>query len=225
MGATDVKSNKQQAGQADGNETTDGVSRTESTAASETRQRRRTRTNPVTKSESGEAEQTQESPRLVDLVLPDGEVKKPKRQYKKKKQDTTYSFDAEQVKILLLTISSIVGSRENFEQWQLSELEAESIAIPLMNLAKKSDVFSKITEKSDAIALVVALSTVMVPRVMVTVDKMKKGKDNNGNRIIRKTTKTANSNTVSKEQDSASASTEYGNGSLVSSIPSIAEAF
>lgn len=226
MGATDVKQNQSKSGKTPGTETgTDNGHKVSGIKSTENSNPVKRRSSGRGEQQAGETEKKKESPRLVDLVLPDGEVKKPKRKYTKKKQEQSYTVDSEQIKILLLTVSSIIASRENFEQWQLSDSECESIAIPLMNIVKKSDVFSKITEKSDAIALAIALSTAFVPRVMITVDKIKKGKKKNGNKLNRQTTESANSNGGTETSNTATTQSGINNETILGSIPEFAESF
>ena len=70
--------------------------------------------------------------------------------------------------ILLKTCFDIAGSREGQEIWKLSQKEAELIAEPLSTILNKNPVIGAVTSKyGDVIALVVAIATVLLPRLLV----------------------------------------------------------
>ena len=100
--------------------------------------------------------------------------KKPKKVRKNKKQVPALPVD--QVDSLIVSLSGIVASRPHCEHWLISEQEAHTISQPLCNILDKYDVFNKVGTHSDAIALVVASVSVILPRAMLSMAMMKEGK-------------------------------------------------
>lgn len=83
---------------------------------------------------------------------------------------------AEQIKSILGTVSGIVASRPNMTHWQLTPQELESISNPLSNILAKSNLITTMGEHSDAIALVTACTTILVPRAIITISQVKEKK-------------------------------------------------
>lgn len=104
-----------------------------------------------------------------------GQTVKP-RKVKGKKQEQS-QFSNEQINSLILSISAIVASRPNCEQWLLSESEADSITKPLLAILAESEALEIVTKNSNQIALAVACISVFAPRILVTVQKIKAEKE------------------------------------------------
>ena len=93
--------------------------------------------------------------------------KKPKRVRTTKKKTT--KLDTGNIDKMLVGISEVVASRPNCGHWKLSEKEAKTITEPLTAILSEKEVFQKIEEHSNEIALVTACVAVFVPRIFVTV--------------------------------------------------------
>lgn len=106
--------------------------------------------------------------------------KKPEKKPKKvnKKKAKTQTLPTEQVDAILVTISSVIAARPKCEHWLISEAEAHSISEPLCNMLAKYEVFEKVGENSDALALAFAAACVILPRAMQTAAIMKEEKKN-----------------------------------------------
>ena len=91
---------------------------------------------------------------------------KPKKVNAKKKQ--SQEVDTEQLNTFIKTISTLIASRPNCSHWLLSDTEIESITTPLAKMFKESDVFNKLGEHSNQIALITACITVFMPRIITT---------------------------------------------------------
>lgn len=110
---------------------------------------------------------------VVPPTAEEAKAAKPKATRKKAAKKKNDEFGKEQISSLLQSVSHLAASREGLAHWAISEQEADSIAEPLYNILAKSDVFSKVAEHSDGIALLAACSMVIVPRAMITVDQRK----------------------------------------------------
>ena len=93
--------------------------------------------------------------------------KKPKKVRTTKKKQS--KVDTGNIDKMLVGISEIVASRPNCSHWKLKEAEAKTITEPLTALLSEKEIFQKIEEHSNEIALVTACLTVFVPRIFVTV--------------------------------------------------------
>lgn len=132
-----------------------------------------------------------------------GETVKPRKVNSRKKKSET-NANTEQIKALLLTVSGVIASKENCAHWQLTPSEVESIANPLSNILANSKAFESMGEHADAIALVTACFTVLLPRIIITVsqNKAKKGVTKNVHNDIRKVDGTKGLDEKSKNNDS-----------------------
>lgn len=111
---------------------------------------------------------SEEEKKLSEVVT----LEKPKpKKTKKSKQGETETVG--QMSALLQSLSLIIASREGFEHWAISEQEATSLVNPLYNMLTKNEMFSKISEHSDALALVTASTMILLPRAMVSLDRLK----------------------------------------------------
>ena len=97
------------------------------------------------------------------------------RKTKQKKAETN-PLTADSVAVLISTLSAIVGSRPNCEQWILTEAEVKSLAEPIAKIIAENEAFANVGQYSNQIALVMACVTVFVPRVIITVQKQKEVK-------------------------------------------------
>ena len=107
---------------------------------------------------------------------------------KKAKKETPQSFNAEQISLLIVSLSSIVASRDGLDMMLISKTEADQIATPLANIIAKNESLSGLSEHTDAIALVTACIVIMLPRVMLLMEKNKAKKlQNNGGLKLERT--------------------------------------
>jgi hypothetical protein len=92
----------------------------------------------------------------------------PKKSSSRKRKHIQYEFKKEQLAVLIKSTFDIIGSREGLEIWKLSQKESEQIADPLCALMAKNPFVDRITsEYGEWIALIVALGTVIVPRLFI----------------------------------------------------------
>ena len=102
-----------------------------------------------------------------------GQSVKPRKVNATKKQTAEPPINTEQINALILSLSAIVASRPNCEQWLLTESEVDAITKPLLAIIAESEKVEMIAKNSNQIALAVACISVFAPRIMVTVQKMK----------------------------------------------------
>ena len=93
-------------------------------------------------------------------------TQKPKKVNTKKSKEV---IESSQIETLIKTISVMVSSRPGQEHWLLLDSEVKAIAEPLTNILKDSNAFSSISEHSNAVALVVACITIILPRTIKSV--------------------------------------------------------
>ena len=100
-------------------------------------------------------------------------TQKPKKVNTKKTKEV---IDTNQIETLIKTISVMVSSRQGQEHWLLLDSEVKAIAEPLTNILKDSDAFSSISEHSNAVALVIACITIILPRTIKSITDLSKKK-------------------------------------------------
>ena len=169
---TDVKTNRKNGGNADTES-----NRNTSAAASETERTRSTdrsdnRTARTAETAGGKTEKTKPAELAVlnEETPPEVKQGKPKRKAKKK----TAPPQTDSLNTLILTGSTIIASRQGWEHWQLSPEEVQSISTPLMGVLNDCGLLEKVTENSNALALVTACAMVFTPRIIISVQKSKK---------------------------------------------------
>lgn len=101
-------------------------------------------------------------------------IKKPP----KKKTPPKERSETEKVKDIqnLLEGVFMVFSLKAGAHWQLQPDESKQIATPLSRILERYDLLSKASEVSDPVALVVAVATITVPRVMISKMTMEQKK-------------------------------------------------
>ncbi|HFN6681885.1 TPA: hypothetical protein ACHGJG_005141 [Escherichia coli] len=77
------------------------------------------------------------------------------------------SMEILQLKPILMTVSTMVASREGFEIWALSEAEINTLCEPIENMLAKTSALEKVGENSDAIALAIACFTIFIPKFLM----------------------------------------------------------
>ena len=100
-------------------------------------------------------------------------TQKPKKVNTKKTKDV---IDTTQIETLIKTISVMVSSRPGQEHWLLLDSEIKALADPLTNILKDSSAFSSISEHSNAVALVIACITIILPRTIKSISDISKKK-------------------------------------------------
>ena len=100
-------------------------------------------------------------------------TQKPKKVNTKKTKEV---IDTSQIETLIKTISVMVSSRQGQEHWLLLDSEVKALAEPLTNILKDSNAFSSISEHSNAVALVVACITIILPRTIKSITDINKKK-------------------------------------------------
>ena len=100
-------------------------------------------------------------------------TQKPKKVNTKKTKEV---IDSNQIETLIKTISVMVSSRQGQEHWLLLDSEVKALAEPLTNILKDSNAFSSISEHSNAVALVIACITIILPRTIKSITDLSKKK-------------------------------------------------
>ena len=100
-------------------------------------------------------------------------TQKPKKVNTKKTKEV---IDTNQIETLIKTISVMVSSRPGQEHWLLLDSEVKALAEPLTNILKDSTAFSSISEHSNAVALVIACITIILPRTIKSITDISKKK-------------------------------------------------
>ena len=98
---------------------------------------------------------------------------KPKKVNTKKSKEV---IETNQIETLIKTISVMVSSRKGQEHWLLLDSEVKAIAEPLTNILKDSNAFNSISEHSNAVALVIACITIILPRTIKSISDINKKK-------------------------------------------------
>ena len=91
---------------------------------------------------------------------------KPKKVNNKKTKEV---IETNQIETLLKTVSVMISSRKGQEHWLLLDSEVKAIAEPLTNILKDSNAFSSVSEHSNAVALVIACITIILPRTIKSI--------------------------------------------------------
>ena len=100
-------------------------------------------------------------------------TQKPKKVNTKKTKEV---IDTTQIETLIKTFSVMVSSRPGQEHWLLLDSEVKALAEPLTNILKDSNAFSSISEHSNAVALVIACITIILPRTIKSITDISKKK-------------------------------------------------
>ena len=100
-------------------------------------------------------------------------TQKPKKVNTKKTKEV---IDTYQIETLIKTISVMVSSRPGQEHWLLLDSEVKALAEPLTNILKDSNAFNSISEHSNAVALVIACITIILPRTIKSITDISKKK-------------------------------------------------
>lgn len=94
-----------------------------------------------------------------------------KRKPRKKKEDKK---DTETLQTIIRAVYGMVAARFG-EIWNVSDDEAKSIAEPLASILARYEKLIMVSNYSDVALLLIALGTVTVPRVIVTMQTRPKG--------------------------------------------------
>ena len=100
-------------------------------------------------------------------------TQKPKKVNTKKTKEV---IETSQIETLIKTISVMVSSRPGQEHWLLLDSEVKALTEPLTNILKDSNAFSSISEHSNAVALVIACITIILPRTIKSITDLSKKK-------------------------------------------------
>lgn len=162
-----------------------------STSTTETKSRGRGRTGSGGTGGRGQQTEEEKLPKLVPVDVPGKEEEKAEIDAKleeKRKKDRERkarsranaktsprskgkakapSMEILQLKPILMTVSTMVASREGFEIWALSEAEINTLCEPIENMLAKTSALEKVGENSDAIALAIACFTIFIPKFLM----------------------------------------------------------
>ena len=166
-------------------------------------------------------------PRLADVTpnpspvaVPETPKKKQTRKPKKKKEEPQ-NFNAEQISALILSMSTIVSSKQGMEIWALRPEEATQLATPIANMIEKSEALKNMGEYADAISLVTASLVIFAPRAMMyhEMQKQKKIQQNGGVKLVRKENESGRSAEKPNRTDAAHG--EKPSSSIFDAVPAI----
>ena len=128
----------------------------------------------------------QEKP--IDIPIPKANKDtgiKPKTKIKKTSTATSKQ-DLTEIKntgtALLQGAFSILSIRLG-EHWNITEQESKSIVNPCINILDKYDIFNKVAKNVDVLSLIVAVGTVIIPRIILTIPDNKEVTKNETNNI------------------------------------------
>ena len=152
------------------------------TDTEQTEKRKETRGRPR-KQPAAAAEAETKFPRMVDVEVPSPEEPSPTPKKPRPKKSTSSAkkigVTSENVSSIIKACGDIVGNREGFELWKLDDKECQQIADPLSKIIARSEYLERITEQyGDYIALMIATSTVIIPRMMIQASMNKEKKIN-----------------------------------------------
>lgn len=115
------------------------------------------------------------------------EKKKAEKAAAEKAASSKDMFNNEQLSALLVTLSGVLAARPGFEHWALKDYEAKQIVTPLCNIVKANTKLEDLGKYADHIALTIACVTILVPRIITSLQLLaaerakKKEVLNNGN--------------------------------------------
>ena len=110
----------------------------------------------------------------------EGVASRPRKVTKKEKVEESV-LSSSDIESLLKSIFGIFASRPNMEHWLLSDGECKAIAEPLAKILNEAEAFKELKGQSNTIALVIACVTVLLPRIMLTIQKSKEDNENGVN--------------------------------------------
>lgn len=116
----------------------------------------------------------QETPKEVTVSLLDSEPVKTDKPKTKKKATKKKALSAKDknsqikdIQALIEGVFSVVSIKAG-EHWRLSPEESKQIAEPVSNILERYDLLKKVSEISDPVALVVAATTIIAPRFIIS---------------------------------------------------------
>lgn len=115
---------------------------------------------------SREEKNAERRARYAERKAADGLSVKPRKTQKKETVLKT-----EDVKLLLTTVFGILAARPGMEYWRLSDAEADAIAQPLTKIVAASAFGGEMEKHGDTVVLAVACVTVLLPRMVITLQK------------------------------------------------------
>ena len=153
---------------------------------------------------------------------------KPKRkrvQKKKAKNDET--FNAEQITMLLMTMSTIMSNSERGAIFALTEIECKQLAEPIANIIANNDSMKELAKHSDSVALATACFMIFAPKIFVWLQYEKAHRKPKGIEV--KTVKGVKGNAERKINGSsgtdnsggASSVSENDSSNVLTDLPSI----
>ncbi|OBS85772.1 hypothetical protein BAY68_19325 [Bacillus pumilus] len=172
----------------------------------------------------------------VDVPKKEEQTDKPKPKPKPRKRAAgkkSGALQASQVSSILLTVTSIIASKDETGILAFTKDECDQIAEPLVNIMNKSEGVSNVTsEYADQIALLMAVATIMVPKlIMWQAVRPKKKKETKHDKHMRrqlpkepsenKTDAGASRGHASDRNQGQSNDTQFGS-SLATILPSTA---
>ena len=98
------------------------------------------------------------------------------RKVRGKAKEQPEVIDKASLNMIVASLSTIVASRPNCEHWALTESEINSITDPLSKMLAESEAFANLGQYSNQIALVMACVTIIVPRMIISIQKSKEMK-------------------------------------------------
>lgn len=128
--------------------------------------------------------------KISDVKAPEINIPEPTSQKKRgrpRKQSQNKNdvsvLNIESITGIIVSVSSIIASREGYAHWLITKAEAEQIAKPLSNIIANNEHLKQLTEHADSFALISACIMIFAPRLLITITQNKGKKEKKKNTI------------------------------------------
>ena len=168
--------------------------------------------------------------KISDVKAPEINIPEPTTQKKRgrpRKQSQNKNdvsvLNIESITGIIVSVSSIIASREGYAHWLITKAEAEQIAKPLSNIIANNENLKQLTEHADSFALISACIMIFAPRLLITITQSKGKKEKKKNAVeVKKNDNARKSFSDSGRTDKPSAAANNVNRSPVfESIPTV----
>lgn len=135
------------------------------------------RPGPETGPETGGRKTEEEKhtrPALVDITVPAPEKKKRGRPPKASKETEDSGIGTAEIGMLVAGIFGLLSIPLG-QHWQITPQEAQQVADPASRIIARMNMSEQVSKYSDPILLIMALATISVPRMMITLASKGKG--------------------------------------------------
>lgn len=133
-------------------------------------------TGPETGAGGRKETETEKHPRpaLVDIEVPAPEKKKRGRPPKKAKETEETNIGTDEIAMLVAGIFGLL-SLPLGPHWQVTPQEARQVAEPAGRIIARMNMAEQVSKYSDPVLLIMALATISIPRLMMTLANKPRG--------------------------------------------------